>query len=746
MAGRSLALAAALAVLAALPALPAGDAQGSEAPAAPAPIVTVFSDGFEGAGTGGWRPSQGDDSPQGDEWRKVRDGTRTTWHASRVAENSTGYSNNVDVLLVSPVIVLPSDVVPRSVSAAVRGSSEEGADVLTMEWAPEATGPWQVLRSWTGDQETYQAEESTTNELLAYGNRTFLLRFRFVTDATCDSDPDPATDGVQETMDCDGAPCTPPDGPSPCTSYVGWFVDSVLVRGRRLFTEAAPADAPRVAVNATGANRTVDLLGDRGKVLEFQLDASNASVSMPSGASSVLVRLSRAGSQDVLTLSAQRVGSTPVWAGRLSVDEPDLVRGTWTVQFVAVSPSGGTVVATRTLTVQAQDSVAPAITVAAQGDPVVLGPGSGIGFTVADPLLRRVTFSHAGMPQPAELPFPYHVPETALPEGAGTLTIRAEDRAGHAATRAVRYDRDTTAPVLELDVPPVLYAGVAADLSAIVTERSGYTLRVDANGTLANATGAAGAATFGRATALTLTPAAPGNLTVTARANDTAGNEALLVRQFRAVPPVTDLRVESLRLATPATNIAREGQVLVATLRQEGGVAPLPVAVLFEAAGHRFAVNVTVPHDRSVEVAWNATLPPGRHQATVRAAGPETANETRPGNEDRALTIDVFLGRIAVGETVYVIRSDSRGLPDVAVKHGTTRTYRLEVVDEGKGVAYRFTTEANRTLVWDPLEPVMVVGNSTTTPTDDGRDAPFPGLVMAAGVLALAALAQRRRR
>jgi MYXO-CTERM domain-containing protein len=221
------------------------------------------------------------------------------------------------------------------------------------------------------------------------------------------------------------------------------------------------------------------------------------------------------------------------------------------------------------------------------------------------------------------------------------------------------------------------------------------------------------------------------------------GNEAFVAQQFTAVKPVTDLTVSDVRLASDRNGVVREGQSFVAKVEQVGGVAPLPVTVVFEAAGRTASFNVTVPASGPVDVTWNSTLRGGTHTVVARAIGPAIANETNPGNEERSAQVEVFLGRITVGNDTYVIRADSRGLPAVALLSGSSKTYPLTVVDQGAGIAYQFTVAGNRTLTWDPLVPVSSVAAEEAA--EGGKDAPFPGLVMVLLVLALAGLAQRRR-
>lgn len=759
----SILLTVAVLVLAALPGLPGAVAQTGSSGAA---LVVLYADEFDGSDANGWRVTTLSASPT-DSWHRVRDGNAThgreVWFASRISDNKPdGYRNDVDARLLSPTIDVPAGFVPRSVALSVRGSSEADVDTLTLEWAPTDDTPdsaWKPLQVWSGSDlaSTYEFKEYTSPALLQHRG-DFVARLRFDSDATCDSQGDPDGEPVRECGPAFDSPAPDPVGVSGevpplcdgdgayagCQAYAGWFIDSFLVIGRRDFVAAAPADAARLPLDSHGSALTVDLLGDRGKLIDFRLDP--AQTSLPADTTAVLVTLDRTGSSDLLNIAAAQ-GTDGVWSALLAVDEPDLITGTWSVQFFAVRDQSGSLVATRTLTVSAQDATPPRLTVSPAGDPIHLGPGSVITVDVGEPFLRRVTYSFTGLPAPLDLPFPYVLPEAALPEGISSLTIKATDRTGHETTSTIAVDRDTQAPTLTVVAPDLVYAGVPFDLGLDITERSAHTIRLDANGTLLSFEVPAGSATLGKVTNLQLTAPDLGNMTVQVRVNDTMGNEVVLVRQFTAVEPVTDLQVTAVRLTSPFTAISREGHVITAVLEQKGGVAPLPVTVTFEGAGRVAQFNATVPISGPLDVVWNVTLPPGIHEVRVTAVGPAIANETAPGDEHGSLMVESFLGRITVGSQVYNIRADTRGLPAQVVLSGTSKTFPLSLIDSDRGVAYRFVAEGNRTIVWDPLVPVQVVPTSSGTTSDPGdKDAPAPGIALALLVVALAALAQRRRK
>lgn len=759
-----------LLLLALVPAVPTVTAQGT----APA-LAVLFDDGFDldyGWSTpavaptaDGWHPLVDTARPEGNDGEIPR----RTWYAAKLTDagGPGGYSNAVNVALTSPGIEIPTGFSARSILVVLSGSSEPdgnpdagtvGAeDLLQLQWAlgpPGTATDFETLRSWSGKdlEATYAAFEVTSPKFLA-AHGPITIRFRFQSDATCDSDPasngptppsaepptPPGAGDSAEQLNCpnDGTPGSP-------ATYAGWFLDRVVVVGRRDFVASAdPTAAHKVVDGQSADTATVDLIADRGKLLEFRFDES----STPKAPfDDVLVRLTRRDSTDLLAVSMTKTGTR--WSGLLAVDEPDLVAASdWVATYFGVIDGSGGILARKPMAVTASDVVPPRILVApfpSGGKPVLLGPADTLELTVIETLLRSVTYTYEGLPAPVEMHSPYSLMETALPEGRSNVTFTATDRTGRMASMKVPVDRDTLAPAIELVAQDVVYEDVPFRLSLKVTERSGHTLRLDADGTGHEFIIPAGAAVQGGETVVELTPGDLGTFTVELRANDTAGNEAVALRQFTVVEPVTDLKVSAVRLTSPTTNVQREGQTIVATVRQVTGVAALPVAVTFQAGAVRESFNVTVPANGSVEVPWNATLPAGSRIVQVTAVGPAAANETNPGDESGTLAVEVFVGRVTIGSQVFNIRADNRGLPTSAVLSGSSKTYPLSIINSEKGVAYAFKADGNRTVVWDPLEPVQVVPDSSST-APAGKDAPFPGLLMALLVVALAVATRRRR-
>lgn len=719
--------------------------------------------------------------------------------------NDADPASAADVVLTSREIQVPEGTSVRSLRVALKGSSQADADVLRLQWAPGApdiANDWQTVGEWSGLEldQSYRLLELSSDKLRATQG-AITVRFVFDADDTCDADPGtpgpaadpgslpsvepdpagPSADPGDPTADppvapsVGGTPTADPGDPAGVASpgegpdavgcprhsnllqdgapnpdagtvitYSGWFIDHLQVVGRRDFVAQAGPSAPRIPVLAHATDpAAVNLIADMGKVVAFTLDESRTGGGPFSSMAVDLVRTGSSGA-DRLTVTLQQSGTT--WSGLLAVNEPDLVAGTWQATFFGVTGSGARAnAAVRQLSVEAQDAVPPAVAVApaATGGIVRLGPGDDLMLTVQDPLLRRVTYAFPGLPTPLELGYPFLLPEPALPEGHSNLTIVATDRVGLSTTRTLHVDRDTVAPEMALNASSVVYAGVPFDLAFEILERSAHTLQVDVNGTAATFPFTSGQAANGRTTTLRVVPPGLGPLSVSAVVNDTMGNEARVARQFTAVPPVTDLRVASLLVESPATNTAREGQVIAATLQQVGGVAPLPVTVVFEASRNTYTTAATVPASGNLVVRWNATLPPGLHDVRVRIVPPAVLNETHPGNEELATPLEVFLGRVTVDGQVYAIRSDGRGLPTSVLVVGTSRTLPLDLVDSERGVAYRFTAANDRVVDWDPLDPVVALED--TPEPEENKDAPFPGLLMGLAAVALASLARRRR-
>lgn len=510
--------------------------------------------------------------------------------------------------------------------------------------------------------------------------------------------------------------------------------------------------ATQVVVDALGSEPAeVDLAEDAGGSVLFRLDGSNYSAA--AGAiRSAYVQLTTQGEPPIELAMAPAAGLN--WTVALPVSTPDLVKGTWEVTFYGLRNEGSEALGNRTLDVTAKDTAAPQLALAKPASPVVLGPGDAVDLTVRDPLLRGVTFEFGGLP-PLPLPAPYTFPGDGLPEGRTEVTFKASDRAGHATTLKVDVVRDTLPPQLNVTVPEHVYSGVPFIVYARVAEAGPYTLRFSVNGTAQPDVQVTGSVAPGvnRSTAFTVTPGEVGVLSIGVQAIDQVPFVAVGGHQVVVETPITDLRMSRLGTSPAGPQFAQRPVVLTATLEQVEGVTALPVPVTLSVEGRSFASVEEVPATGPRLLTWEVSLPGGRYSASAMAEVPEGANETAPGDENATAEFEVFLGRVLHNGTAYDIRAGSHGLPESAVEEGKDTSYPLEIVDSGKGVAYQFELPGNRTVLWDPLDPLgekAAAGNATTTTSASGtttgsKGAPAATPALAVLVVALAALAQRRR-
>jgi len=543
-----------------------------------------------------------------------------------------------------------------------------------------------------------------------------------------------------------------------------------------------PAQAQHVVDAAVPDTVTVDLDADAGDAVVFQLDQANFP---DQGAfDSAYVRLVHTGEPEAV-LALARAGS--VWSTSLGVDTPQLVAGTWNVTFVGVGASGAHTLAKRTLDVTSSDLAAPVVRLCATAataslcsaapSPYPVGPGGSVFLLVADPAtdtsghaiprsgLHTVTFAYSGLPQPLPLAYPYALRGDVLPEGVTSVTFQASDRAGHATAVVADIDHDSVAPLLNLTGPAHAYTGVPFQLNATVAETGPYVLRLSSNGTAQPDVKVDGHVASGVNRTTAFTVVSPRNDTVSfeVEAIDHVGTRAAQVLQVRLEKPPTDVAVTNLSIGAKGPLLAQLPVRINATVAQLSGVTQLQVPVSFQATPSQtttFFVPVPAPSGSSPGtrvVTWETHLPAGRYTVLANASAPATANETAPGNENASLAIEVFLGKLVEGGTTYDIRADDNGLPSAAVEDGGNRSYPLSLTDSStsKGVAYKFTTSGNVTHLWDPLDPLGIKAaqasasgtgtHSATSSSTKAKASPDVGPLVAALVVALAAVAQRRR-
>ncbi|MHB1261246.1 MAG: hypothetical protein ACYC2H_05975 [Thermoplasmatota archaeon] len=524
---------------------------------------------------------------------------------------------------------------------------------------------------------------------------------------------------------------------------------AVLIAAALTLGVPAPAQAQSqpIQLDATAQSAVaVDLISHAAKAVRFTMDEQE----FATGAlDSVSVRLQRAG-EPTMELALQRSGS--LWSASLPVATPDLITGAWTVAFTAVKEGGSGEIARVPLQVTAADTAAPKLSLAIPAASIILGPTDSVALNVSDPLLRSVTYTFGGLPAGLPLAFPYLLRGDLLPQGQTTVVFQALDRAGHSATLAVPVDRDAILPRIDLQVPAHAYVGAPLTFLSLVREDGPHTLRLLSNGSIVSEVKVPGFASpeTNRTHAFTVSASEPGNASLQVEVIDRAGNRAQVAREMVLEPPIVDAKAGSLRLGTSGPLYVKDPVKLNATVLQVGGVATLPLTVVFEAAGRSMTLVTDVAKEESKTVGWSVNLSAGTHTAKVSVAAPTTANETAPGNENATLTFEVFLGRLAVDGKRFDIRAAGNGLPSSAVESGSTKSYPMKIVDRGAGIAYEFTTSANQTYVWDPLKPMddrdtNATASESSSETDAARGAPAPGVATALLVVALAALSQRRK-
>ncbi|HUR25296.1 MAG TPA: hypothetical protein VM327_04685 [Candidatus Thermoplasmatota archaeon] len=520
---------------------------------------------------------------------------------------------------------------------------------------------------------------------------------------------------------------------------------ATLVAAALAMTVPVPAQAAEtITVDASAPAATVNLIADAAKSILFRLDEADFVGSLDAAS----VRL-RTANEPTMELALVKSGGT--WSTLLPVSTPDLVKGPWTATFFGIRGGSSGDLATVPFQVTAADTQAPKLALAKPAQTIVLGPLDSVELNVSDTLLRRVTFTFGGLPGSVPLEFPYTLRGDLLPQGQSTVIFQATDRAGQSTTLTVVVDRDALAPRVALQMPGHAYAGGSLSILSLVREDGPHTLRLLSNGSLVAEVKVPGYASTetNRTYSFTLPVPANGTVDVQVEVIDRAGSRALAGDALPIEPPIVDAKAGTLRVEGGGPLYARDLVRLNATASQVGGVADLPLTVAIEVAGRSAAFVVDVGPGGSKGVTWESRLPAGRHTAHAAVFAPPSANETAPGNENATLELEVFLGRLFTSQGRFDIRAVA-GLPSAAVSG--PKAYPLTLVDSGRGIAYKFTTPANQTFTWDPLEPMdepdtntTSSSNGTSSETGGGRGAPAPSLLLALSVVALAAIVERRR-
>lgn len=438
--------------------------------------------------------------------------------------------------------------------------------------------------------------------------------------------------------------------------------------------------------------------------------------------------------------SMQRSGDD--WQADLSSKDDDVLVGTYAVavQFnagsdVAVRPTN------RTFTVTSSDSKAPTLELVGGGTRADIGPGEVVRVSASDPLLWRVTYQIEGLPQETLLAAPYQLAGDAFAQGISHVTFRAYDRALHMQSLLVTILHDTVAPQLAVAAANVTYLGVPLQVAVGVTDDSNVTLTLVApdavNQTEVAVVGPNGTHMF------KLDAMHAGNTTFLVRAVDQVGLSTDAVLPFEVRQPTTDIELTSF-VADPPDPLLGQSVVLKATVRQIDGVVPVDVNVTIGNATHigRLGLsNSSVAQD-------TLRLGLGVHSVNATAAVLGDIPEVNATNQAASVSFEVFLGRVVNGTQSYDIRANDRGFAMEAVgKDGTI--YPLHLEEAGSGVVYAFNV-SGVDLHWDPLRQVTDLTppaktSSSTAPVVADKKSPGAGPLVALLVVALAAVAQRRR-
>lgn len=483
---------------------------------------------------------------------------------------------------------------------------------------------------------------------------------------------------------------------------------------------------------STGSITSVDLLNNSGDVVRFGFNPQAYNATRNASLQAAFVVLSRFDQRIDVTL--EQAGA--LWQADLPVDWRALTTGTWGVTLSAITTSGiqSVVESNRSLLVQANDTRAPTIGfIGEQDGRVVLGPSDVLAVDVRDQLLGEVTYSLPTVLGELPLHAPHVLARDTFVEGPQVLLVRAKDRAGSETSRTVTVDVDTQPPQLRAKLPN-LYAHVPVGLALNVTDASAYTLSLNVAGVLSTQAGPG-------PHAINFTPTQEGPLRIQVVARDAVGNVANLILDGNVSIPTTDSTL-SLPQILPEKPVVGEALTLRVNLEQKTGVLPLNLTLHYRgaAAGTHVAL-VQGPGSSIVNVPLRLGV--GQHTLALEVEAPANVVEVNATNQNATVDVEVFFGRVTHDGITYHIRADDIGFPAFAV--GPNNTARaLRAVDSGPATVYEFTALGNKTVRWDPLQPVSTTSStSSSTPTEEEK-APAPGVALLVLLLALA-VARRRR-
>ncbi len=526
---------------------------------------------------------------------------------------------------------------------------------------------------------------------------------------------------------------------------------------------------------------TVDLKADAGKSLDWLLDVKESmkaagcleGLSKHTDASSSIAtlqkRVANGESPTELTLGLVRntiytprdndpntFDTNTVFKGSMSVDTLRLVEGTWDMSLTVADRFGVTHDCTddRTLEVTADDDASPVVTFPGK-DPtdgiIRLHAGQALQPKVTDDLIgvveyridRTVNGQPAGMPADKffTLKAPYLVDSKSFFPGENELTIRATDRAGNAPTVAkVTVLKDDSAPELSVSFPrgKTLYVGAFIPINFTVADQSDYTLVVRLQGEKSTVTGTGGVETDFQ---IGFSGVFVGQSQLVVTATDAFGNSAKFTSLVNVTRLTTSARILELE-ALQDRRIVGEDIELNVTMVQDDGLAD--VNFTLSVSGQELGEMQVPADDQNSTILVLKNILPGTHKFSVRAEAEPEIVILDAVNLTKEITLEVFLARIHVGEDVYHIRTDARGLPNAAVDE-KDKAYPLKLVEKGTKSVYAWSI-ANATMEFDPAGERDQIFLADEAPTGtDGNEAPGAGIMLLLGALVGAAFVARRR-
>lgn len=499
----------------------------------------------------------------------------------------------------------------------------------------------------------------------------------------------------------------------------------------------------------------VDLLDDNTTLIRFRFNETTADGESP--ICSAYVRLEDADERlDVRLDASGSCSGDRKWEGTLSTSDPDLVVGAFEARIIATRSDGSVdqPADSRNLTVTADDDAPPTLDVFGSVElpdsdqkAVAIGSGETVNIDADDPLLRSVSYRLEGSLSAVEVNAPYVLSSGLFDEGAQTLFLEAEDRAGNIATAEFTVVKDTEDPELEWVLPETFYNGIPNTVQLNVSDRSAFGYEAELGGNR-SVTGERPPSATEQRFPVTLIPERLGQQTLLVRITDVFGNDASLVAQVDVQQVVTDLRLRDPAVSEPFLLADRPAAWTVEAY-QESGVTDVPVNVTVD--GHDdLSAAAEVPLEDGETVSFSKRFPAGHHDLVLRAQAPEGVTETDPGNQTAELSFEVYIGRVDHDSDSYYIRVDDRGVPEEAVDTDDG-TYDLELRNNVRVAGQQFSSlyffeVDGQELYWNPDTTVTTI-EVADPPGDDGEDDdnPIP-TVWWALPLALGAVAWIRRR